>query len=51
VHFDAAADAGNHGVVDQIASRALAGGARVLGVRRADVPGNGSLAAILRYAV
>jgi hypothetical protein len=39
------------GVVDQIASRALAGGARVLGVRRADVPGNGSLAAILRYAV
>jgi Bacterial archaeo-eukaryotic release factor family 11 len=51
VHFDATADAGNHGVVDQIASRALAGGARVLGVRRADVPGNGSLAAILRYAV
>jgi hypothetical protein len=38
------------GVVDQIAARALASGARVLGLRRADIPGGGSLAAILRYA-
>jgi hypothetical protein len=37
------------GVVDQIAGRALLAGARVLGERRADIPGGGSLAAILRY--
>ena len=40
----------DHGVVDQIAARALASGARVLGLRRADIPGGGSLAALLRYA-
>jgi hypothetical protein len=39
----------SHGVVDQIAGRALLSGARVLGERRADIPGGGSLAAILRY--
>jgi hypothetical protein len=44
-------DATNYGVVDEIAGRALAGGARVLGVRKADLPGTGDLAAILRYAV
>ena len=44
------AGAGHTGLVDQIACRALASGARVLGVRRADIPGGGSLAAILRYA-
>lgn len=49
VSFDAARQS-SHGVVDQIAARALASGARVLGLRRADMPGGGSLAAILRYA-
>lgn len=42
--------AASYGVVDEIAARALLTGARVLGVRRADIPGGGSLAAILRYA-
>ena len=49
VELDAAPGAGNYGVVDEIAARALRSGARVLGVRRADIPGAGSLAAILRY--
>jgi hypothetical protein len=50
VDLTAGPDAVNYGVVDQIASRAFLTGARVLGVRRADIPGGGSLAAILRYA-
>ena len=44
------ADATSYGVVDEIAGRALAQGARVMGVRKADLPGEGELAAILRYA-
>jgi hypothetical protein len=44
------ASASTYGVVDEIAARALLTGARVLGVRREDIPGGGSLAAILRYA-
>jgi hypothetical protein len=47
--LDAAGDAGNYDVVDEIAGRALRSGARVLGVRRDDIPGSKELAAILRH--
>lgn len=40
-----------YGVVDEIARRTLLAGGRVVSARRADVPGGGDLAAILRYAV
>jgi hypothetical protein len=39
----------SYGIIDEVARRALLTGARVLGVREADIPGAGSLAAILRY--
>ncbi len=42
-------DAVNYGVVDEIAGRALRSGARVMAVRKADIPGEKELAAILRY--
>jgi hypothetical protein len=51
VSFAETADAGNYGVVDEIARRALAAGGRVVAARRADIPGGGVLAAILRYPV
>ncbi len=41
----------SYGVVDEIAGRALATGATVLAVRKADIPGGAQLAAILRYPV
>ena len=43
--------ADSYGVVDEIVSRALKSGARVLSVRQSDLPGDGVLAAILRYPV
>lgn len=51
VSFAKAATTDTYGVVDEIAGRAMGSGARVLGVRRADLPGGGDLAAILRFAV
>jgi hypothetical protein len=50
VSFDDADDAVNYGVVDEIARRAWLNGGKVLAVRRDDIPGEGSVAAILRYA-
>lgn len=49
VRFAAGEDATSYGVVDEIAVRAMTNGARVLGVRKADLPEGASLAAILRY--
>ena len=41
----------SYSVTDEIVRRALRSGARVISARRADIPGGGDLAAILRYAV
>ncbi|MGY6551886.1 MAG: baeRF11 domain-containing protein [Erythrobacter sp.] len=51
VTFDDAASAASYGIVDEIAARVLQSGGTVYAVRSEDIPGNGSLAAILRYAV
>ena len=49
VTFADADDATNYGVTDEIARRAFLTGARVLAVRREDMPGDSPVAAILRY--
>ncbi|QEA38179.1 hypothetical protein FGL86_03220 [Pistricoccus aurantiacus] len=51
VTFGSQGDAFNYGVVDEITGRALRSGARVLAVRRADIPEGKDLAAILRYPI
>ncbi|MGU9981197.1 hypothetical protein ACJ4V0_14260 [Phreatobacter sp. HK31-P] len=51
VHLSKDEGAKTYGVVDEIAGRALVAGATVLAVRRDDIPGGASLAAILRYAL
>jgi hypothetical protein len=50
VTFTDTAATGSGGVVDEIARRAWLTGARLLAVRREDVPGGGDVAGILRYA-
>lgn len=44
-------DAETYGVVDEIVTRALHAGARVVAARKDDIPGGGALAAVLRYAM
>lgn len=51
VTFSSVPDAKDYGVVDEIVSRVLRSGGRVLGVRKDDIPGGKPLAAILRYAM
>lgn len=51
VSFSQGGSADSYGVVDEIAGRVLATGGSVIGVRRDEIPGGGSLAAVLRYAV
>jgi hypothetical protein len=51
ITFAKTANARDYGVVDEIASRVIRSGGRILGVRKADIPGGKSLAAILRYAM
>lgn len=51
ITFDESGDAVNYGVVDEIAGRALRSGARVMAVRKADLPNEKEMAAILRYPI
>jgi Bacterial archaeo-eukaryotic release factor family 11 len=51
IRFAEGESAVSYGIVDEIAGRALATGARVIAARREDVPGGGDLAAILRYPI
>jgi hypothetical protein len=50
IAIDDGGDAVNYGVTDEIARRVWLTGGDVLAVRREDIPGHGSVAAILRYA-
>ena len=50
VTFDEENDAANYDLVDEIAGRVWLNGGKVLAVRRGDIPGQNSVAAILRYA-
>lgn len=51
VSFAAEGDAVNYGIVDEITGRALRSGAKVMAVRKADIPGGHDLAVISRYPI
>ncbi|MCC5993416.1 MAG: hypothetical protein JJT99_12940 [Rhodobacteraceae bacterium] len=51
ITFDNEASAVSYGVVDEIAGRVLANGGKVLAVRRADIPQQAELAAVLRFSI
>jgi hypothetical protein len=51
VQFADGPSASSYCVVDEIAARALSTGAKVLAVRKSDLPAPGELAAVLRYAI
>ncbi len=51
VSFAAEGNAVNYGIVDEITGRALRTGAKVMAVRKADIPGGNDLAVISRYPI
>ncbi len=51
VSLVSAAGASSYDVIDEIAGRAILTGAKVLGVRKSDLPDEAPLAAILRYPI
>ena len=51
VTFAKEGDADNYGIVDEITGRALRSGAKVMAVRKADIPGGHDLAVIARYPI
>lgn len=51
VSFAAEGNAINYGIVDEITGRALRSGAKVMAVRKSDIPGGQDLAVIARYPI
>ncbi|MCC5954524.1 MAG: hypothetical protein JJU07_00380 [Natronohydrobacter sp.] len=51
ITFDENDSAVSYGVIDEIAGRVIANGGKVIAVRRADIPQEAELAAVLRYAL
>ncbi len=51
ITFDKEETAVSYGVIDEIAGRVIANGGKVIAVRRAEIPQEAELAAILRYAI
>jgi hypothetical protein len=51
IRFAESSGANSYCIVDEIAARALSTGAKVLAVRKSDLPAGGELAAVLRYPI